>query len=174
MYACCRLFTYVNETLFERPIYKTLINIYKHHLFNPAVCTPESPMEGERQQLLREFFDLLVGSKCFNLAYNYLKARGRAPQDYDKFVEQTFNLWFGTYSRCRGALGSSGFEHVFVGEQKGEIVDGQHSWVRYYLLEKAGECVIARLSGCIDRSAALKSAHQEKVEKVPSEDGIWF
>ncbi|VDK25576.1 unnamed protein product [Anisakis simplex] len=35
-------------------------------------------------------------------------------------------------------LAIAGFEHVFVGEWKGTKVDGQHSWVKYYLLEKRG------------------------------------
>ncbi len=32
-----------------------------------------------------------------------------------------------------------GFEHVFVGEWKDNKVGGQHSWVKYYLLEKANK-----------------------------------
>lgn len=31
-----------------------------------------------------------------------------------------------------------GWEHVYSGEWKGTTVDGQHNWVRYYLLQKAG------------------------------------
>ncbi|ETN79793.1 hypothetical protein NECAME_09626 [Necator americanus] len=32
-----------------------------------------------------------------------------------------------------------GFEHVFIGEWNGGTVDGQHSWVTYYNLQKASK-----------------------------------
>lgn len=38
-------------------------------------------------------------------------------------------IWFTMYSRGGGKIGSSAFEHVFLGELKrGEIV-GMHNWV---------------------------------------------
>ena len=46
-------------------------------------------------------------------------------------------LWFGMYPRVSGKLGSSGFEHVFLGELKNGIT-GLHSWLRYYIEEKNG------------------------------------
>jgi len=33
---------------------------------------------------------------------------------------------------------SSGFEHVFVGEKKSDKINGFHSWVQMYLLQKSG------------------------------------
>ena len=43
------------------------------------------------------------------------------------------------YDRARTTLGSSGFEHVFVGECcKGGDVGGFHGWYHFYLLEKLG------------------------------------
>lgn len=59
--------------------------------------------------------------------------------DYNAFKEQIRTLWFGLYSRGSGPAGSSGFEHVFIGEWKKKEVDGLHNWRRYYLLEKAGQ-----------------------------------
>ncbi|KAI6191107.1 Endoribonuclease [Aphelenchoides bicaudatus] len=133
------LFSFVNETLFERPIYQTQLKIYDKKLFVPAVCGDEKAMTGEKKSILQDFFDQLTSSKCFGLAYDYLKKNGYAKQDHDKFLAEVWNLWYGTYTRCSGPKGSSGFEHVFSGEQKGTSVDGQHNWVRYYLLEKAGQ-----------------------------------
>jgi len=132
------LFNYVNETLFERPVYKAQLNMYKKNLFNPSVCTDEKAMSGDKLDTLKAFFDILTASKPFGVAYDYLKKNGYAQQDYDKFMQEVFVLWYGTYTRCKGPKGSSGFEHVYLGEQKGNVVDGQHNWVRYYLLEKAG------------------------------------
>ncbi|KAI6243614.1 Endoribonuclease [Aphelenchoides fujianensis] len=106
------LFSYVNETLFERPIYQALLNIYAKNLF--------------------------TAFRLHHRAGHERRAAGYATQDYDKFLDTLFVLWYGTYSRCSGPLGSSGFEHVYLGEIRGDTIDGQHNWVRYYLLEKAG------------------------------------
>jgi len=132
------LFSFVNETLFDRPLYQAQLKIYDKNLFIPSVCAEEKPIKDEKLEILKAFFDLLTSSKCFSLSYDYLKKNGYASQDYDTFVTQCWNLWYGTYTRCKGPQGSSGFEHVYLGEQKGSTVDGQHNWVRYYLLEKAG------------------------------------
>lgn len=38
-------------------------------------------------------------------------------------------IWFTTYSRGGGKIGSSAFEHVFLGEVKRGEVTGMHNWV---------------------------------------------
>ena len=50
-----------------------------------------------------------------------------------------YDTWFGMYDRARAILGSSGFEHVFIGEIKNGVVSGFHNWFHWYMLEKAGE-----------------------------------
>ena len=65
-----RLFHFVNETLFNRPIYQAQLKIYEKNLFIPAVCTQEKDMKDEKLQILQAFFDLLTSSKecCSNRA----------------------------------------------------------------------------------------------------------
>jgi poly(U)-specific endoribonuclease len=134
------LFKSVNEKLFDRPVYKDLITIYNDSLFVPQVCTAEAPMSGLRKAQLDKYLQLLSNTSVFQEAYKYLQTQGKGGSDFQDFYKNTlFPLWFGTYSRCKGPLGSSGWEHVYSGEWKGEEVDGQHNWVRYYLLEKAGQ-----------------------------------
>lgn len=39
------------------------------------------------------------------------------------------------YSRSRGGIGSSGFEHVFMNEMKHGSPIGMHNWIYYYYHE---------------------------------------
>lgn len=50
-------------------------------------------------------------------------------------------VWFGNYSRKQSDqnFGSSGFEHVFLGETRSSGVTGFHNWLQFYFLEKAGD-----------------------------------
>ncbi|CAD5235214.1 unnamed protein product [Bursaphelenchus xylophilus] len=134
------LFTFVNESIFERPVYQALLNVWNHKIFEPAVCKEEVPVEGQKKAVLQRFFQTMTNHTIFKVALEYLQQKGvYSPAKHEKFMDNLFTLWFGVYSRCHAPLGSSGFEHVFVGEKKGNTVDGHHNWVRYYLQEKAGQ-----------------------------------
>ncbi|EYB93071.1 hypothetical protein Y032_0186g1063 [Ancylostoma ceylanicum] len=132
------LFVYVNETLYKRPVYANFISVIQKNLFTPDVCIAEAAMSGFRKSQIQLMFDTWTSTQVFNLAFQFLKDNGNEyATDMNTFKAFLFTLWFGTYSRCNGTNGSSGFEHVFIGEWRDQIVDGQHSWVRYYNLEKA-------------------------------------
>ncbi|CAD6190499.1 unnamed protein product [Caenorhabditis auriculariae] len=134
------LFTTVNEGLFTRPVYADLITTYNKDLFTPGVCVAEPPMTGFRKQYLQTVFDTFTATPMFQSAFKYLQDKKiKNTNDLTTFKPFLWTLWFGTYSRCKGTLGSSGWEHVFSGEWKGSDVDGQHNWVRYYLLQKDGQ-----------------------------------
>lgn len=47
-------------------------------------------------------------------------------------------IWFTMYSRGQGKIGSSGFEHVFLAENKNNTIIGLHNWIYMYEMEKAG------------------------------------
>ncbi|VDD94612.1 unnamed protein product [Enterobius vermicularis] len=132
------LYTRVNEDLFQRPVYKALIKMYDAKVFSPDVCVKEPDMNGFRKQYILNVFDTFTNTTVFQLAFKYLQSIGKAG-DWASFRPKLWTLWMGTYSRCSGTLGSSGFEHVFSGEWKGSKVDGHHSWVNYYRQEKAGD-----------------------------------
>ncbi|KAF2351957.1 Somatomedin B domain [Trinorchestia longiramus] len=52
--------------------------------------------------------------------------------------ENIEEIWFTLYSRSGSTLGSSGFEHSFVGELDGGDVGGFHNWVSFEIEEAAG------------------------------------
>ncbi|KAL7079155.1 hypothetical protein ACQ4LE_001758 [Meloidogyne hapla] len=139
------LFTSVDESLFQKPIYAALLEMYKEKDFYEQVCEQEPPMNEKRKEKFAKIWGLITDSEVFKLGYDFLKKHGKAEQNFEEFREKMFDYWFGTYTRCEGnenaePLGSSGFEHVFSGEWKsGTGVEGHHNWLRYYLQEKAGD-----------------------------------
>ena len=61
------------------------------------------------------------------------KVYTKSANDFKKLLKQ---LWFDVYSRGKRILGSSGFEHVFLGEKKNGAVQGFHNWVYFYNQEQ--------------------------------------
>ncbi|CAG9137202.1 unnamed protein product [Plutella xylostella] len=55
------------------------------------------------------------------------------PKQQRDFLKQ---LWFNLYSRGKGKISSSGFEHIFVSELKNGEVSGLHNWI-YFGKEEA-------------------------------------
>lgn len=85
-----------------------------------------------------------VSFQVMSVAHQYLVSKGKSERDTKKFKQQLYDMWFKLYSRSGryGALDSSGFEHVFVGETrrskgKSEVL-GFHNWIQFYLQEKSG------------------------------------
>ncbi|CAB3399590.1 unnamed protein product [Caenorhabditis bovis] len=137
------LFSKVDETLFKKKQYADLITTYDKNLLTPDVCKAEPAMSGFRKQYFQTVFNTFTATPMFASAFNYLKEKNiHGTNTLDNFKSSVlWPLWFGVYTRCKGPLGSSGWEHVFSGEIKGNGVDGQHDWVRYYLQQKADKIV---------------------------------
>jgi len=53
------------------------------------------------------------------------------------FARELYNIWFVLYKR-EALDDSSGFEHVFVGEERDGKVMGMHNWLQIYVEEKKG------------------------------------
>ena len=53
------------------------------------------------------------------------------------FQNVIYDCWFAPYRRVKNN-DSSGFEHVFVGEEKSGKITGLHNWIQYYIEEKKG------------------------------------
>lgn len=132
------LFARVDRSVFQRPTYKAFIALLDNYESSTGVG--ETVTEQEMQENWR-FVNLVFETKVMKLAHKFLKYKGKAPPDEDKFKQEFYNMWFQLYRRSRNTRGydSSGFEHVFVGETRGDKeVIGFHNWIQFYLQEKAG------------------------------------
>ena len=67
----------------------------------------------------------------------YLAHHRKVPRDEAGFKQWLHAEWFGLYRR-ESRNDSSGFEHVFVGEERDGKVMGMHNWLQIYLEERAG------------------------------------
>ena len=71
------------------------------------------------------------------LTDNYNTA-GLASADATVFKEYLRTIWMGFYNRGKGINSACTLEHIFLGEIDGKKIQGFHSWIRFYLEEKAG------------------------------------
>jgi len=132
------LFAMVDPSVFQRPTYKAFMALLDN--YESATGVAESVTAEELQENWN-FINLVFDTEVMQLAYKFLKYKGKASTDAKTFKQEFHDMWFKLYKRSRGTrqCDSSGFEHVFVGETRGEKeVIGFHNWIQFYLQEKAG------------------------------------
>uniref|UniRef100_A0AC35UHW8 Endoribonuclease n=1 Tax=Rhabditophanes sp. KR3021 TaxID=114890 RepID=A0AC35UHW8_9BILA len=128
------LFKNVNQNLLRRKSYASLIKLMDNYEADVASVETSTP---EEEREISEFLLNVFKSPLSNYLYEFLQRKNH-PYAVDKktYAKWMRQLWFGTYSRARGVQNSSsGFEHVFIGEIKNEVI-GMHNWLRFYILEK--------------------------------------
>jgi len=130
------LFTSVDTSIFRKPVYAKLMAMYEN--YDPDVTKVEDNSRAERAEE-SDFINEIMRTMVMKETLTFLKANKyftKSEADFKKLLEE---LWFGVYSRGMRILGSSGFEHVFLGEKKAGKVQGFHNWVYFYHLEKKGK-----------------------------------
>jgi len=94
----------------------------------------------EEQAEEDEFLDAVVNTDIMKMTIDFLVQKNflKSPSEAKSKLQE---LWFQRYDRdgtSNTVLGSSGFEHVFIGESKQNEVSGFHGWVHFYLEENVG------------------------------------
>ncbi|KAF5299099.1 hypothetical protein FQR65_LT09457 [Abscondita terminalis] len=86
-----------------------------------------SSEQQEEDDLLNEF----LNTEVMEYTRKFLVEKGGISDDPNEFKRVLKEIWFTLYSRSSGRLGSSGFEHIFLGEIKNNDVSGLHNWVYF-------------------------------------------
>eukprot|EP00927_Polykrikos_kofoidii_P033136 TRINITY_DN28045_c0_g1_i1.p1 TRINITY_DN28045_c0_g1~~TRINITY_DN28045_c0_g1_i1.p1 ORF type:complete len:298 (+),score=43.29 TRINITY_DN28045_c0_g1_i1:125-1018(+) len=101
----------------------------------------EKETDAEKKEILM-FLKLMKRTPHFRYVHNVLASWGRAEKRMDEFMDDVYRAWFATYRLTKGGPpASSGFEHVFVGEEKYDsrrgkyTISGFHNWMQFYLEE---------------------------------------
>ncbi|XP_066941189.1 uridylate-specific endoribonuclease-like [Macrobrachium rosenbergii] len=140
-------FAHVPEEVLTRPTYAALINLQDN--YNPDVSVAEVIEPGEVAEQ-EAFLDAIMATEVMAMAQSFIIEN----QLYHGSLRQKIKeIWFDLYPRgSNSAVGSSGFEHTFVGEIKHNEVAGFHNWVHFYLEEKRGNLDYEGWSKLVDLS----------------------
>ncbi|XP_045596820.1 uridylate-specific endoribonuclease [Procambarus clarkii] len=126
------LFTSVPASALNGPTISLLRQVQDNYI--PQVTTPEVQTAAEiaEQDAL---LDAMMSTQVMKIAESFLLDKSLLTGSLrDKLDE----IWFTLYTRSGGPVGSSGFEHSFVGELKNGEVSGFHNWVNFYKEEQDG------------------------------------
>jgi len=128
------LFSWIKPEVLKRPTFAKFIDLLDN--YERSTGTSETETSEERKENV-DFINEIMLTAPMQYAHAYLSKKGKVSKDAQKFKQQLYQVWFQFYRR-ETANDSSGFEHVFVGEEKDGKITGFHNWIQMYLEEKAG------------------------------------
>lgn len=125
------LFSFVNKEVWQKPTYRTFYFLLDNYVAETGVA---ETVTAEERKENSAFLDAICETPVMQYAHKYLVAKGAASEDLHKFKCQLYQMWFQLYRR--GVNNDScGFEHVFIGESKGDDVTGLHNWIQFFIQE---------------------------------------
>mmetsp|Transcript_20527 Transcript_20527/g.28344 ORF Transcript_20527/g.28344 Transcript_20527/m.28344 type:complete len:286 (-) Transcript_20527:76-933(-) len=129
------LFKFVNkEKFFSMPTYKTFYALLDN--YERSTGTAETVTHEEKQENWA-FLNAIMQTDCMKYVHKYLVRKNLASQSEKGFKSELYKLWFNLYRR-ESYNDSSGFEHVFVGEEKNGKITGFHNWIQFFIEEIKG------------------------------------
>jgi len=130
-----KLFSFVESEFFDRPTVKafvTLLDNYERELGKVENFTAQEKVE------MKKFLDEVLKTPHMHFLHAFLKSKNLCGPLTSDLSHLLFDLWFAPYRRIQRD-DSSGFEHVFVGEETGKgTLTGFHNWIQFYIEEKKG------------------------------------
>ncbi|KAF8383643.1 hypothetical protein PRIPAC_72785 [Pristionchus pacificus] len=130
-----KLFTKVDPVLLSKPTYAAFAKLFNNYNAEAGVKEPKVSTTEDNAET-KAFLDAIETTKPYQTLLNFLKARNHPYGKSSAALKAAISsLWFDRYSRAKGVLDSSAFEHVFIGELKNGEVSGLHNWQRIASLE---------------------------------------
>ncbi len=85
---------------------------------------------------VKEYLNMAIDSPPLKIARKFIEEKSLKPFTQQQWYTYLHDLWFRQFDWESGK-DLSGFEHVFVGEQKRRKLVGHHFWYKYYLEDNA-------------------------------------
>ncbi|CAG9532879.1 unnamed protein product [Cercopithifilaria johnstoni] len=164
-----RFFKRVDPALLERNTYKKWIALSNEFVPEAGIEEKNTP---EKNKAIDEFLDAAFNTSIWRNLFHFMNDKGHPyAVNLKTFRIWIRHLWFGGYSRKMRLIDSSGFEHVFMGEYNDNSINGMHSWIRFYLLERNASQQLNYHGYIIKRfnfMAAVKFSWRNHVKRVTS------
>ncbi|XP_025833418.1 poly(U)-specific endoribonuclease homolog [Agrilus planipennis] len=125
----------VTNGTFKIATIELLRPLYDNYILETAQNEHVTPMEREEENKL---LDAVVNTQVMRFTRNFLIDKGKIGKDPKEFRDYLKQIWFTMYSRGKGKIGSSGFEHVFLTEIRDSQISGLHNWLYFYEEESRG------------------------------------
>ncbi|VDO73571.1 unnamed protein product [Heligmosomoides polygyrus] len=122
------LFAKVDQSLLTKPSYSQFLALMNN--FNRETGLAEPRVSVDEVRLMKMKITVIFERAKTQDAWHPF---ARDPTYFRYWIAQ---LWFIHYSRASGRTDTSGFEHIFIGEEKNDEVSGLHNWLRLYMLER--------------------------------------
>lgn len=117
----------ISSKIFLIPTIRSLVKLFDNYeldTYEPEVITREEDLEEN------EFIDNLMETDIILHVMYFLSVKGFFKNDIRVYKDILKQIWFHLYSRSKNINGTSGFEHVFIGERKPRKgIIGLHNWI---------------------------------------------
>lgn len=124
----------VSDDAWNIPTIKKIIPLLDNYERDTLVNEHVTPQERNEEIA---FMDSIMSTTVIRHLMTFLKEKGYVTPDPKQQRDFLKQLWFNLYSRGKGKISSSGFEHVFVSELKNGEISGLHNWIYFSKEETA-------------------------------------
>lgn len=117
----------------KKTSYQLIEKLFDNYTLNQMSEEKDSTNESKE---VEEFLKMAINSSPGRIAKKFTEERSN--KEFSELQWHTYlhDLWFRQFNYKSGK-DLSGFEHVFIGEQKGRDLVGHHFWYKYWLEENA-------------------------------------
>ncbi|CAG9796543.1 unnamed protein product [Diatraea saccharalis] len=124
----------VSQEAWSIPTIQTFVALLDNYERDTLVNEYVTPQERNEENA---FMDAIMSTTVIRHLMNFFKEKGFVTPDPKQQRDFLKQLWFTLYSRGKGKISSSGFEHSFVSELKNGEVSGLHNWIYFSKEEQA-------------------------------------
>nr|WP_242035309.1 hypothetical protein [Mesobacillus harenae] len=113
----------------KRLSYQLLEKLFNNYALNQKDKENNKPSECKE---IEEFLKMAIHSLPVKMAKTFIEKNSNKELNEFQWYTYLYDLWFRQFN-CESGRDLSGFEHVFLGEQKRKRLVGHHYWYKYWL-----------------------------------------